>query len=330
MVRIGLAIVLALGVAGPVDAEQLPRLFSKEKQVNNKFSGQEFAPSVLPEGQREFLMGPLPLEQGAAVALSAQAQAQAASGSVSASGGEISPRQAFLYSVLVPGLGEWMAGARKRAVVFFGVEAITLGLWSSWTGKGNEAEDDFRAFADTSWRPENYIGWRDSGNARNSSITHALPCSSAVPFYAKTGSFNGVDENGLRFSCDDAEIQQYYELIGKYDQFIAGWEDLVRVSDTNKAGYADVASVENFHSDNRLSYEDQRNESNRYLKRASTLTGLILINHVFSAIDAARVARARSQGVEDAALRRRTRFEMVMQPWQRGHVPMLMAYKNFD
>ena len=328
IVKIGFAIVLILGVAGSADAEQLPSLFNKGDRATISFGGQGLAPSVLPDAQREFLMGPLALEHGAAVATAAKAQA--ASGAVSASGGKISPRRAFLYSVLVPGLGEWMAGARKRALVFFGVETITLGLWSSWKGKGNDAEDDFRAFADTSWHPENYIAWRDSRNAHNSSITHALPCSSAVPFYVKTGRFNGVDENDQRFSCDESEIQQYYELVGKYNQYVAGWGDLVRVSDGNLATYADVDSVENFHSDKRLSYEDQRDESNRYLKRASTLTGLILINHVFSAIDAARVARARSQGVDAAALRRRTRVEMVMQPWQRGHVPMLMAYKPFD
>ena len=319
MARIGLAIVLALGVAGSAAAEQLPSLFSKEGQVQATLGGPELAPSVLPEGQREFLMGPLALDQGIAAATSAQAAA--ASGDVSASGGGITPRRAFLYSVLVPGLGEWMAGARKRALVFFGVEALTLGLWSSWTGKGNDAEDEFRAVADENWDPLDYIVWRGSRNARNSSITHALPCSSYVDTYLETGKFTG---------CDDTEIQQYYELLGKYDQFVAGWGDLVRVDTKNKVEPTAVDSVENFHSALRLSYEDQRNESNRYLKRASTITGLILINHVFSAIDAARVARARSEGVDEAALRRRTRVEMVMQPWQRGYVPMLMAYKPFD
>jgi len=319
MARIGFAIVLALGFVGSAAAEQLPSLFSKERQAQATLGGPELAPSVLPEGQREFLMGPLALYQGIAAAPSAQAAA--ASGYVSASGGGITPRRAFLYSVLVPGLGEWMAGARKRALVFFGVEALTLGLWSSWNGKGNDAEDEFRAVADENWDPLDYIVWRGSRNARNSSITHALPCSSYVDTYLETGKFTG---------CDDTEIQQYYELLGKYDQFVAGWGDLVRVDTENSVEPTAVDSVENFHSALRLSYEDQRNESNRYLKRASTITGLILINHVFSAIDAARVARARSEGVDEAALRRRTRVEMVMQPWQRGYVPMLMAYKPFD
>lgn len=318
MVKIGLVIVLAFGVLGSAAAEQLPSLLSKERQATITLAGQYLAPSTLLEGQRKFLMGPLALEQEIAAAPSAKVEAT--SRSISASHGGTTPRRAFLYSLLVPGLGEWMAGARKRALVFFGVEALTLGLWSSWTNKGNDAEDDFRAVADENWDPLDYIAWRGSSNARNSSITHALPCSSYVDDYLETGKFTG---------CDDAEIQQYYELIGKYDQFVAGWDDLIRV-DTGKVEPTAVDSVENFYSALRLSYEDQRNDSNRYLKRASTITGLILINHVFSAIDAARVARARAQGVDETVLRRRTRVEMVMQPWQRGYVPMLMAYKPFD
>ncbi len=294
MVKIGMAVMLTIVAAAAVGAEELPSILS-------------------PEGQ-EFLMGPMALEKGpVAVPLT---RLEARSG-----GGEgISPRRAFLYSVLVPGLGEWMAGAKKRGMVFFGVEAVTVGLWASWTSKGNDVEDEFRAVADEQWDPLNYLAWRGSTISRNSSITHALPCSSYVDVYLETGKFSG---------CDDSEIQQYYELIGKYDQFVPGWTDLIRVSTENAAQPTEVDSVENFHSALRFSYEDQRNDSNRFLKRASTITGLILINHVFSAIDAARVARARSEGVDEAALRRRTRLALVMHPWERGHVPMVMAYKPF-
>ena len=125
--------------------------------------------------------------------------------------------------------------------------------------------------------------------------------------------------------CASSQIQQYYELIGKYDQFVVGWDDIVRRSTDNAVGWTEVDSVENFHSERRLRYEDDRDESNRFLKRASTVTGVILINHVISAIDAARVARARAAGADEAALRQRTRFALVVQ-----RVPMLVAYKPLD
>ena len=315
MVRIGM-VLLSLAIAAAVGAEPLPSILSAEGQA--------------------FLMGPMAME-GASVSvddipvIAPETRLEADEGPAvepdapvmaSSSGGEVkSPRRAFLYSVLVPGLGEWYAGAKKRGLVFFGIEAVALGVWSSWKGKGNDAEKEFRAVADEQWDPLNYLAWRGSTISRNSSITHALPCSSYVDVYIETGKFKG---------CDDAEIQQYYELLGKYDQFVPGWTDLIRADTGNPAQPTEVDSVENFHSARRLTYEIDRDESNKFLKRASTLTGLILINHVFSAIDAARVTRARAEGADEVALQRRTRMAFVMQPWRRGHVPMLMAYKPFD
>ena len=302
MVRVGGAIVFSIMVATSSGAEQLPSILSVEGQA--------------------FLMGLGPMAADDGPVVTPETPVETPMAASSSGGKEVkSPKRAFLYSVLVPGLGEWYAGAKTRGLVFFGIEAVALGVWSSWIGQGNDIEDEFRAMADEKWDPLNYLAWRGSTISRNSSITHALPCSSYVDVYLETGNFKG---------CDAAEIQQYYELIGKYDQFAAGWTDLVRVETGNPIQPTEVDSVENFLSEQRLTYEVRRDDSNKYLKRASTLTGLIMINHVFSAIDAARVARLRSAGVDEAALARRTRMAVVMQPWQRRQVPMLMAYKPFD
>ena len=205
-------------------------------------------------------------------------------------------------------------------------------MWVAWTGKGNDLEEEFRAVADEHWDPLNYLAWRGSTISNNSSITHALPCSSEVVevYIPAIQQSRNADFGG----CAPSQIQQYYELIGKYDQYVAGWDDLKRVrrdgSIGNAAAPTEVDSVENFHSELRLRYEDQRDESNEFLKRASWATGFLLVNHVISAIDASRVARARAAGADEAALQRRTRFALVMQPWVRSRVPMLVAYKPLD
>ena len=102
-------------------------------------------------------------------------------------------------------------------------------------------------FAQESWDPLDYIVWRGSRNARHSSITHALPCSSYVDVYLETSELTG---------CDNAEIQDYYTFIGKYDQFVAGWGDLVRVDTENRVEPTAVDSVQNFFSSNREIYKD--------------------------------------------------------------------------
>ena len=78
--------------------------------------------------------------------------------------------------------------------------------------------------------------------------------------------------------------QQYYEMIGKYEQFVWGWDDVQALTDSTGK------------SENRLAYEDMRHDSNTYLKRAGYAAGFILLNHIVSAIDASIAARARSEG----------------------------------
>lgn len=274
----------------------------------------EGLPSILSEEGQAFLVGLRAVEGGTDPEPALRSKGRAGKSS----------KRAFLLSALVPGLGEWYAGSKKRGLAFFGAEAALVGLWAAWRGKGNDLEEEFRAVADEHWDPLNYLVWRDSPISRNSSITHALPCSSeVVEVYIPAMREGGRASFG---GCAPSEIQQYYELVGKYDQFVAGWDDIVWDDNTgNPVEPTEVDSVENFRSERRLRYEGQRNESNRFLKRASTVSGVILINHVISAIDAARVARARAAGADEAALRRRTRFALVVQ-----RMPMLVAYKPLD
>ena len=302
MTRTGIALVVAVLTAAGVRAEGLPSILSAEGQA--------------------FLVGLRGVEGDADPEPAPRTEPRKGKSS----------KRAFLLSALVPGVGEWYAGSKKRGLAFLGAEAALWGMWAVWKGKGKDLEEEFRAVADEHWDPEDYIAWRTLPISNNSSITHALPCSSEVievyiPAMHQSGS---ADFGG----CAPSQIQQYYELLGKYNQFVAGWDDLKRVRRDGSIGNAavptEVDSVENFHSERRLHYEDDRDESNRFLKRASTISGVILINHVISAIDAARVARARAAGADEAALQRRTRLALVMQPWVRSHVPMLVAYKPLD
>ena len=307
MTRTGIALVVAVLTTVGVQAEGLPSILSEEGQA--------------------FLVGLRAVEGGTDPEPASRAKGREGKSS----------KRAFLLSALVPGLGEWYAGSKKRGLAFLGAEAALVGLWAAWRSKGNDLEEEFRAVADEHWDPEEYIAWRTSPISDNSSITHELPCGEHMEkFYVparrewlnqlQAGEELGALDRSAAFGgCAPSEIQQYYELIGKYDQFVSGWDDVVRRGTGNSVGWAEVDSVENFRSERRLRYEGQRNESNRFLKRASTVSGVILINHVISAIDAARVARARAAGADEAALRRRTRFALVVQ-----RVPMLVAYKPLD
>ncbi|MDE2997508.1 MAG: hypothetical protein OXU79_00345 [Gemmatimonadota bacterium] len=179
-----------------------------------------------------------------------------------------SPKLAFTMSLIVPGLGELYAGEPKRAAVFLGIEAFTWFNYLRWRNRGNDLKAEFRAFADRNWDENRYREWQEYNRARGSPYieTETLPCKRAGE------------------GCHRVDIQQYYEMIGKYDQFVFGWRDVRDVG--FRTGNGDVDSNQ------RVDYEDQRNESNRFLKRASVIIGLTVVNRIASSIHAALRVRS--------------------------------------
>ena len=176
--------------------------------------------------------------------------------------GAKSPGLAFLLSLAVPGLGELYSGAPRRAAGFMAVEAFTWIGYFHWRSKGNRLKADFRRFADQHWDEARYRAWQD--------------------FNASQG-FPYTETETLRAKSEDA--QQYYEMIGKYAQFVYGWDDVA-------AEFSTDLGVMRGLSQRRFSYEVQRNESNKPLKRASVVIGLAVFNRIVSAIHASMLTRS--------------------------------------
>ena len=299
-------------------AAELPSIFGESPAPLQKWALMRGVEEGATEGFEEGAT------EGAGAAAGEEGATEGAGAAAGKEGGK-SPGKALLLSVLAPGAGQYYMGSKMRAAAFFGVEALLWGLYLSWKGEGNDIEEEFRAVADEHWNPQDYLAWRVLPSSR-SSITHALPCSSFVAS-ADPARFIGEVTEAIQ-DCRETEKQQYYELIGKYYQFGAGWSDLKDLSG-NRAVPAQIDSVENYVSERRLDYEKRRDDSNKLLKRASNVAGVIMINHLFSAIDAARMGRQRSRGVDPARLERRTRFVFSMHRGVRGRVPMVTAYKPF-
>jgi len=201
-----------------------------------------------------------------------------------------SPKKAFLLSAIVPGAGEIYGGKLFKGTVFMAVEAA---LWTGYAllnKKGGELEDDYRAFADNHWNADVYLVWKEryiSATGDTMRFTHALP----------------RDEDGSA-----RKTQQYYEMIGKYDQFASGWDDYPEDVPVDSVGYSEL----------RLDYMDQREDSNLYLKRAGYIAGAIFFNHIVSAIDAAKQV---SGSREQARSERRVKVRMAV--WEEKGEPIL-------
>jgi hypothetical protein len=204
-----------------------------------------------------------------------------------------SPARAFVYSLILPGFGQWYTGSKIKAAVFLGVEVATWAGWLYYRGQGGDLTDAYEAFADQYWfdslywygldssRDETISPWTDE-TTLDAGYSHRLP-------FLVDGVDTLADRNG-----------EYYENIGKYDQFIWGWIDRERKA-TPPAG-ADTLTYPEllFRSDRRQEYVLMREDANREYDRARVAAIVLIANHVISAFDAALGARRHNRAAERA------------------------------
>jgi len=212
-----------------------------------------------------------------------------------------SARKAFFLSLLIPGLGETYVGS-KRGIAFLGIEAIAWWMYFTNTNKGYDIEDNFQAFADKHWHYNDdvdsdgnpldfsYWKWVDYKYIKDNSIGPydydkievELEKNADISVHQLPNSNNQIDRN-----------QQYYEMIGKYPQFIYGWEDIDDLNQTIRKQDGTInydENIKNIQSDLRDHYEDMRYDSNQKLKAGQRGIHIMIINRVLSAIDAGRLA----------------------------------------
>jgi hypothetical protein len=247
-----------------------------------------------------------------------------------------STRKAFFLSLLVPGLGEWYVGSR-RAFAFLGVEAFAWYTYISNNSDGNDLEDTYEQFADEHWH------YYDTTNSQGGTL-----------YYNYWGylraNYDAIDQKGLNWddyteidkiikdsgsshSLPATKTQQYYEMIGKYDHFIYGWEDIMannsalRDSENNPTPNGYTQPTGNIKSLLRLQYMDMRGESNDKLKEAQRGLYIMMINRVLSAIDAGRMAYKYNKKLDsDLSM---VHVRMVQHRVNDNLVPMVVVSKSF-
>jgi len=208
---------------------------------------------------------------------------------------EKSPGRAFLLSAIVPGAGELYAGAKWRALAFASVEVFSWIMYFNRKNKGEELEQDYMDYADEYWKLsqlyQNGLEYPMVGLTRQQGENFG-----SHSIYLE---YNGMEYEGNTEYLDTALVgwesyilsgamqpvrtRDYYENIGKYDQFAGGWDDF---TDFNSPSDSVV-----FMSDLRDSYLTQRKESNDALKMATNFATVIMFNHLISAFHAQIAAK---------------------------------------
>jgi len=196
-----------------------------------------------------------------------------------------SPAKAFVLSLLVPGCGQYYYGSRTKPFLFLGAEITAWALHIKWHNEGEDKTDEFEAYANAYWEEDRY--------------SHYL-----------LNAYEVIDDDslatgtpGMTHRLPDTTTQQYYEMIGKYDQFSWGWVDAYAdgiPSHTLEAGYDNRRITEVVpYSSHRITYASMREDANNAFDRANWMIVVSITNRMISAFEAYFVTRSMARHAQD-------------------------------
>lgn len=186
-----------------------------------------------------------------------------------------SPILGAVFSGILPGTGEFYAKSFLKAAIFFGIEA---GLWTAYSiyeSNGDEQTEDYQNYANQYWDVYKYATWLKEQNFSGSDGIDL-----SADKYNLRKQVNVVEAQNFSHQLPPYGAQQYYELIGKYQNFVAGWAD-ADLNVMNRNNYI------TYKTDMFVGYSYDRQEANDYYNKSSTTLSLIILNHVLSSADAA-------------------------------------------
>ncbi len=261
--------------------------------------------------------------------------------SESPDGTEKSPWLAGAMSLAIPGAGEVYTKNYIKGAAFFAVEAASWIIHFSYDKKGDNQTALFKAYADEHYSVDRYANWTLAHlSALNPLIPHSateyhdaiyvydpdpsqpcpppFDCINWAELNAMERDIAAGGSNGYTHSLPYYGEQQYYELIGKYEQFSRGWDDSDPSSPVENNVPIRSTSARMFQ------YAEMRAQANNYYDVASTFVSVAVINHILSAADAFWSATRYNK-----ALHAELRMKMQRTPYG-YYAPVTQANFRFD
>lgn len=181
-------------------------------------------------------------------------------GEVATGGAPLSPSKAVLYSLLLPGLGDWKMGNRNRAATFFAVEGVIWASFVAFEVQGHNLEDDYQNLA------VQFAGVTSTGHSDE--------------FYATIRDYDTAEEYEAVVKTDGRFTPPYdigSEAMDQYfiDNRVADYEPWLWES-----------------TDRRIQYSEVRSASKTAYRRADYMIAAAAANRVVSAVFAYAAARS--------------------------------------
>lgn len=192
---------------------------------------------------------------------------------------------AGLFSAVIPGAGEFYTENYLKSAIFVAIEVAAIYVAVTNDKKGDDKTTEFEAYANQNWDVKRYAKWtfENAETIPNSGVTDK----SLYHVFYEDGSVNWSELNKLESAIGDyyshrlAPLgdQQYYEMIGKYQQFNVGWSEFG--DDPNKPFQYGDPVTNQF-----IFYSGERGVANDFYSTASTAVKIIVANHIISIADA--------------------------------------------
>jgi hypothetical protein len=204
-----------------------------------------------------------------------------------------SPLLAAGMSLLIPGAGQVYTEHYWEAGAFLAADIAAWLLAVKYDQKGDRQTDFFQNYANAHWDVVKYTLF---------SRDHYVPQSEWANYHlfyvdgTGTQRVNWDELNRMeryiggtvagQFYSHTLPVygdQQYYELIGKYQEFYQGWDD----ADASLVTYEEISARLHSSPSNMIYYSKERGYANDYYATASTWVKVAIINHVVNAVYAA-------------------------------------------
>ena len=203
------------------------------------------------------------------------------------------PTKAMFKSLLIPGWGQYQnKDDIWKTVAFISVEIAGIISSIQLTNKAENIRHDFEKYGDEHWTLER---WYNNSrlifpnNWKNILVgTHKLSLNINGNYYFTDELSNLIEI----YRWNDISVirdRDFYENIGKYDQFVGGWDDKYDNPFDGKGNWYTIQK-ENVESiiltKNKNYYRDLRHESNQLKHYSRYAVTTIMFNHIISGLDA--------------------------------------------
>lgn len=172
----------------------------------------------------------------------------------------LSPGKAVLYSLLLPGLGDWKLGNKNRATVFFAIEGLIWVSFATFQVQGGNYEEEYEDLA------VRFAGVAGTDHSDE--------------FYATIRDYDSSDEYEADIKNEGRDYDTGSEALDQY--FIEN-----RVDDYQPWLWAS--------HERRLQYSETRSASKTAYRRADYMIAAAAANRVVSAVFAYAAARSASK-----------------------------------